>query len=50
MENKHYSTRIRMTQEEKELILKKANELNMNLSEYLRFVGIKAEVEVKIKE
>lgn len=37
---KDYSVRIRMTQIEKELILKKAKELNMNLSEYLRFIGI----------
>ena len=42
---KDYSVRIRMTQVEKELILKKAKEFNMNLSEYLRFIGINGKIE-----
>lgn len=50
MDNKDYSTRIRMSDEEKIIITNKARELNMNVSEYLRFVGIKAKVEVIVQK
>jgi hypothetical protein len=41
---KDYSVRIRMTQIEKELILFKAKELNMSMSEYIRFISINGKI------
>ncbi len=41
---KDYSVRIRMTQIEKELILVKAKELNMSMSEYIRFISINGKI------
>jgi len=41
---KDYSIKIRMSQIEKELISKKAKILNMNVSQYLRFIGINGTV------
>jgi hypothetical protein len=41
---KDYSVRIRMTQIEKEMILAKAKELNMSMSEYIRFISINGKI------
>lgn len=38
------------TPEEYKIIQKKAKELNMSMSTYLIFVGVNAEIEVKVKE
>lgn len=42
--------RVRISKEEKELIKKKADEVNMSISEYVRFVSIHGKVEVKIEK
>lgn len=36
--------RVRISKEEKELIKKKADEVNMSISEYVRFVSIHGKV------
>jgi hypothetical protein len=41
---KDYSVRIRMTKIEKELIIIKSKELNMSMSEYIRFISINGKI------
>lgn len=41
---KEFSIRVRINKIEKELIKKKADILNMNVSEYIRFISINGEV------
>lgn len=49
--NKNKQIHIRITDEEKDKILIKANNLGFKqISEYLRFVGLNAETKVEIKE
>ena len=49
--NKEKQVHIRITDEEKEKMVLKANDLGFKqLSEYLRFVGLNANVKVNVKE
>ena len=49
--NKNKQIHVRITCEEKDIIIKKAINLGFKqISEYLRFVGLNAETKVKIKE
>lgn len=41
---------VRTTKQEKEKLFELAIENKMNLSDYLRFVGLKAKIEIKVKE
>jgi uncharacterized protein (DUF1778 family) len=48
--NKQRAINIRINDDEYKQIQKKANELQMKLSEYVRFVCLNAKVEVKIEK
>ena len=41
---------IRVSEEEKQIIDKKANENGLSISDYIRMVALRAEIKIKIKE
>ena len=47
--NKDKGIGLRVTEEERNRLKEKADKLDMSVSEYLRFVGLYSEVEIKVK-
>ena len=47
--NKERAINVRITDKEYKLIQDKARTLNMKLSEYVRFVALNAEINVKVE-
>ena len=47
--NKTEDIRIRVTKDEKDIIVNKAKENNMSMSNYIRLVGLNAEIKVVLK-
>jgi len=50
MTARNHKIEVRLTKDEKEKIEKRAKELGMNSSAYLRFVGTKLVIEIKTRE
>jgi hypothetical protein len=47
---KNHPIPVRYSEDEKERVMKKAKMLGMKLSEYIRFISLNADVEVKARD
>jgi uncharacterized protein (DUF1778 family) len=50
MKSKRKQITVRVTEEEHDLITKKADDLGLTISEYLRLVAMKSEVKITVEE